>query len=615
MYLILCVSNYEYAGGGFSSQSSYIGRMEDIDSEREKNITGDIFLSGIFFIFGLYHFSLYAYRKKDQFTLWFGLFCILISIRVLVTSDRYLYDIYSFLPVSIGFKMEYLTMYLGTPVFGLYIKKLYPDEFNNKYFKYINYIFYLLSLGILVTNQYTYNKTLLLAQILLLIFVLLRTITLIKMARNKVQGARTFLFAMSIFFTTILYDIIIARLQLNASFIIPYGLFIFIFFQSIIIVRRFSEAFEKVENLSESLLQSNRELESMKERATTAYLDLEATQKQLVKSDKMVTLGTMVAGVAHEINTPLSAIRANSESISLHLQTLLKQINPDEFLLDSSSYAQILEIINYIQENQKSFSTREIRQIRKKINETLVQNGYKNIEYLSDTLVDLGLTEEFLVKFNFIDKEKLNFYILFINEYVSISKKTSVVLMASERVSKIVKSLKSFMHFEEKEEKTISDLKEGMETVLTILNNKIKYGIEVVKNYEEIPQIPCYPDELNQVWTNLIHNAVQAMNDTGKLQIDLQRINSITKSPDIDKRNPDYKGNYISVAIQDSGSGIPPGIRSKIFQAFFTTKPPGEGSGLGLHIIGKILEKHSGALFLESEPGRTRFTIILPESI
>ena len=169
------------------------------------------------------------------------------------------------------------------------------------------------------------------------------------------------------------------------------------------------------------------------------------------------------------------------------------------------------------------------------------------------------------------------------------------------------------MHFDQNEKMIISDLTEGMETVLIILHNKITYGIEVIKNYgEDVPQIPCYPDELNQVWTNLIHNAIQAMSEKGTLQIDIESLSTLKGTPDIDKRNPEYKGSYVSVSIQDSGSGISPEIRTKIFQAFFTTKPAGEGSGLGLHIIGKILEKHAGALYLESEPGKTRFTVILP---
>ena len=229
--------------------------------------------------------------------------------------------------------------------------------------------------------------------------------------------------------------------------------------------------------------------------------------------------------------------------------------------------------------------------------------------------MDLGLLDALERDEPLLRHPDLEKYLSIANDLYGIRKKSTVIQTSAERVSKIVKSLKSFMHFDQNETKMVSDLTEGMETVLIILHNKIKYGIEVIKNYgEDVPQIPCYPDELNQVWTNLIHNAIQAMGEKGTLQIDIERLTELTGTPDIDRRNPEYGGHYVVVSIQDSGSGIAPEIRNKIFQAFFTTKPAGEGSGLGLHIIGKILEKHEGALYLESEPGRTRFSVLLPIS-
>lgn len=121
--------------------------------------------------------------------------------------------------------------------------------------------------------------------------------------------------------------------------------------------------------------------------------------------------------------------------------------------------------------------------------------------------------------------------------------------------------------------------------------------MEVIRNYEDIPPFFCYPDELNQVWTNLIHNALQAMDNKGTLTIDLRE-----------------KNKKVEVSITDSGKGIPTELMSKIFQPFFTTKPPGEGSGLGLDIVRKILEKHQGNIEVESQPGKTTFTVSLPVS-
>ena len=179
------------------------------------------------------------------------------------------------------------------------------------------------------------------------------------------------------------------------------------------------------------------------------------------------------------------------------------------------------------------------------------------------------------------------------------------------------------MHFEESEEMVASNLKENMETVLTILNNKLKNSIEVIKHYDPIPPIYCFPDELNQIWTNLIHNSIQAMQGNGIIQIEIKLVSTpdlknlqspIPITYKVEEENIEkYSYNqYLSITIEDNGPGIPPEIQKKIFEPFFTTKKAGEGSGLGLHIIQKILSKHKGYLELHSIPARTRFTIYLP---
>jgi len=366
-------------------------------------------------------------------------------------------------------------------------------------------------------------------------------------------------------------------------------------------------------NINKELQLQKEELKLTSERATKAYLELEASQKQLVRSDRMVTLGTMVAGVAHEINTPLGAIKANSENISEQMKSLLDFLNPEKQGITHSELEKVIKILELSGSVSTTFSSKEQRALRKKLTSELEIKGVKNPEEVAERMMDLGLVSAFESEneiFHYSDLDKLLGVAAL---FFGIQKKSGVIQTSAERVSKIVKSLKSFMHFDQNEKKVLADLTEGMETVLIILHSKIKMGIEVTKNYgEDVPQILCFPDELNQVWTNLIHNAIQAMDEKGSLQIDIEKVPSPAGNPDIDKRNPEYKGEYISVSIQDSGSGTSPEIRQKIFQAFFTTKPAGEGSGLGLHIIGKILEKHEGALYLESEPGRTRFSVLLP---
>jgi signal transduction histidine kinase len=140
------------------------------------------------------------------------------------------------------------------------------------------------------------------------------------------------------------------------------------------------------------------------------------------------------------------------------------------------------------------------------------------------------------------------------------------------------------------------DLREGLETVLTLYHSQIKQGTELVREFAAIGKVLCRPDELAQVWTNLIHNALHAMNHGGTLTLRLARI-----------------GNEARVTVGDTGCGIDEAIRSRIFDAFFTTWPIGEGSGLGLDIVRKIIAKHHGRIEVQSEVGvGTAFSVFLP---
>ncbi|MFB8789866.1 MAG: ATP-binding protein [Potamolinea sp.] len=137
---------------------------------------------------------------------------------------------------------------------------------------------------------------------------------------------------------------------------------------------------------------------------------------------------------------------------------------------------------------------------------------------------------------------------------------------------------------------------EGIETILTLYQNQLKHGVEVIRNYQaELPAVWCYPDELNQVWTNLIDNALQAMKNKGTLKIDVKQ-----------------QDNQMQIRISDSGKGIPPEIIPKIFEPFFSTKPAGEGSGLGLDIVKKIIDKHQGKIEVDSVPSKTIFIVSIP---
>jgi signal transduction histidine kinase len=157
-----------------------------------------------------------------------------------------------------------------------------------------------------------------------------------------------------------------------------------------------------------------------------------------------------------------------------------------------------------------------------------------------------------------------------------------------------VGTLKTYTHTDQVRLEEV-DLTEGIETTLTILHNVLRYGIKVTRKYGDLPRVPVYVDELNQVWTNLIQNSVQAMNGEGQLLIETFQ-----------------EGELVCVRIMDDGPGIPEEVREKIFEPFFTTKPRGEGTGLGLSIVQTIVDKHGGTIEIDSKPGATACTVRLP---
>lgn len=364
-------------------------------------------------------------------------------------------------------------------------------------------------------------------------------------------------------------------------------------------------------------------LQEEKDRVTHAYFELEASQKQLIQSDRMITLGTLVAGVAHEINTPLGAIKASGENINTSLKDLLGAISnviPDNLKEDWSLVVHILEQSQAV---SQTLSSKESRAIKKSIRQDLETLHVDAGEELADILLELGLYQQkSLQKEIFLNPNYLP--ILRISHLMQgIFKKANTIELSAERVSKIVKSLKSYMHFDTKEEMVPAALSDTMETILTILHSKIKAGIELQTHYESIPYLYCYPDEIGQIFTNLIHNSIQAMDGNGKITIEIKLIDipdwSTLHSPfpiSLEEKTsfPELYSydQFLSISIEDNGPGIPEELQKKIFEPFFTTKKAGEGSGLGLHIIRKIIEKHNGFIELFSHPGSTKFTVGIP---
>ena len=337
-------------------------------------------------------------------------------------------------------------------------------------------------------------------------------------------------------------------------------------------------------------------VESARGQAAKALEDLKQAQGQLIQSEKMAALGQLVAGVAHEINTPIGAVKSSGRNIADALRHTLEQLPQVLQLLDEADQARFVGLIHRVNQPHGMLSSSEERSQARALSQTLEAAGIEGARHKAALLVQLRAQDNLADVMPLLRHPQVELILDTAHSMSTIASNTENINLAVERVAKIIFALKSYSRFDQSEEVVDADLREGLETVLTIYQSKLRGGIELVRQYQDLPRIPCLPDELNQVWTNLIHNALQAMQYKGVLQIRLER----------DEQ-------HAIVIISDSGCGIPPELMGRIFDPFFTTKPVGEGSGLGLDIVKKIVEKHHGRIELQSTVGvGTSFSVYLP---
>lgn len=323
---------------------------------------------------------------------------------------------------------------------------------------------------------------------------------------------------------------------------------------------------------------------------------LQGTQHKLIESEKLAALGQLMAGVAHEINTPIGAIQASAENILKSLDQAFDSFKILHHQLEESKIALVEDMLLQSRQHSHHLSTRETRNIRKKLMEQLAPLQIPEYEEMAYQLAELNLYQNVDNYLPLLSHPENLSILNAVKNILTPCENALNIQKAVEKTVKIVYALKSYAHTDYNQEARESDIRDSVDMVLTLFENKLRYHVKVIKNYQEIPKIQVYVDEIYQVWSNLIQNALQALNDAGELHI---RIFSQDQN--------------VIVEFEDNGPGIPPAIQDRIFEPFFTTKARGEGSGLGLDISKKIIDKHQGQILFESAPGRgCTFRVILP---
>jgi len=291
----------------------------------------------------------------------------------------------------------------------------------------------------------------------------------------------------------------------------------------------------KVEKRTTEISQKNQELRIQQGELRTTLDHLKQSQYKLIQAEKMASLGQLVAGIAHEINNPVNFINAGVESLNINLAEI----------------KQVMDIYHEITSQNVDFKLKEIENIKEKVD-------------YEETIAEI---------------EKL----------------VSSIKNGTKRTTEIIKGLRTFSRMDE-DIIRIADVHEGIDSTLILLQNRFKNRIEIIKKYSEIPQIECYPGQLNQVFMNILSNAIDSIDDNGTIIIETSR-----------------EEGMIKISIKDSGRGIPENVKEKIFEPFYTSKEVGKGTGLGLSISHGIIEKHNGRITFVSEAGKgSEFIVALP---
>src|SRR5271154_5749197 len=322
------------------------------------------------------------------------------------------------------------------------------------------------------------------------------------------------------------------------------------------------------------------------------------TTRREQQRDRLASLGKLSAGLAHELNNPASAAKRAASQ----LRDILKKVKNASLDLGSRDLtaAQRAEIEKletvFVQSDDPPPDPLALSDLEEQIDSLLRSHGQNDLWQMAADLARKNVKPEALESlFANLEPETARAALVRIAASVEIATLLNEIESGTSRISDLVRAIKEYTYMDQTPLQNV-DIVKSLETTLTILNHKLKRGIVVQRDYQKIPLlVNSFGSELNQVWTNIIDNAIDAMAGKGELRVRTYR-----------------EDGRVVIEIADNGPGISPEVEPHIFEPFFTTKGVGQGTGLGLDTVRRIVKKHRGSIHVNSEPGDTRFQVWLP---
>ncbi len=365
--------------------------------------------------------------------------------------------------------------------------------------------------------------------------------------------------------------------------------------QFVTLTKTLSQQREETRQKSDQIRMMAEELTGKNDQLNGALSKLKETQQQLIITEKTASLGKLISNVAHEINTPIGAIRASATNLETLASTFLADV-PQRIRSFGAAQNELFEKL-LSSESALDFalmSTREQRELKRQLQSELALARINEASEIATILIQCEIS-------------KVSPYIEALRAptakavlevaagFKQLHNAARTILKSTDKTRRVVFALRAFLNSDEPSHVQRVRVKTSIEHVLENYALLFKVGIRLVTNWEASPTVLGDEEELTQVWTNLVYNAVQAMHGRGTLTIKLQVLNGTA-----------------TVLISDTGEGISPEVKSRLFEPFFTTKESGEGIGLGLFQTKRIVENHKGNLTFTSAPGNTQFTVSLP---